>query len=516
MTTTPYRSPARTGRDGFGQALRAEWTKLRSVRGWVFGLVAAGLVTVLIGLFGAAASNFSCSGPDGGPCAGSTPPLGPDGEPVVDRFSFVHRSLTGDGSITARVTSLTAVSASEGEPPTPDLQPWTKAGIILKDGTAPGSPYAAMAMTGGHGVRLQHNYTGDTAGTLSATPTWLRLTRSGDTITGHESADGVTWRLVGTVSLPGLPSTVQAGLFATSPHHEVVTESFVSASGTSYPTLATADFDRIDLQGSWADREWTADAIGADGGPAAGPEVEFRETADGVTVSGSGNIAPVVAGRGGLGKTVEGRLVGAFAGLIAIIVVAATFMTSEYRRGLIRTSFTANPRRGRVLAAKSVVIGAVTFVTGLVAAAVAVPLVRAIEVDKGFFVFPVPTATEVRVVVGTAALLAVAAVFALAVGTVLRRSAGAVSAVIVAIVLPYILAIASVLPTGPSDWLLRITPAAAFAVQQSLPEYPQVTATYTPADGYFPLSPSAGFAVLCAYTAVALGVAVYVLRRRNA
>ncbi|MCC8250666.1 ABC transporter permease subunit [Saccharothrix luteola] len=504
-----------SGPDGFGQLLRAEWTKLRTVRGWVVGLIAAALVILLMGLFAAAASNFSCSGPDGGPCAGSTPPTGPGGEPVIDNFSFAHQAFTGDGSITARVTSLTAVSASDGQAPVEDTQPWTKGGIIIKASTTPGSPYAALMLTGGHGVRLQHNFTGDVAGTLRATSSWLRLTRSGDTITGHESPDGATWHLVGAVTLAGLPSTVRAGLFATSPHHEVITESFASASGESYPTRATAEFDRIELQGSWPDRKWVGDDVGGLGGPRSGP-VGFEETADGVTVSGSGNIAPVVAGRGGLGKTVEGRLVGAFAGLIAVIVVAATFMTSEYRRGLIRTSLSASPRRGRVLAAKSVVIAGVTFVTALAAALITVPLVRAVEVDKGFFLFTVPTATELRVIVGTAALLAVAAVLSLAVGTVLRRSAGAVTVVIVAIVLPYILAIASVLPTGPSDWLLRVTPAAAFAVQQSLPEYQQVTANYAPADGYFPLSPLGGFAVLCGYTAVALGVAFYVLRRRDA
>jgi ABC-type transport system involved in multi-copper enzyme maturation permease subunit len=132
------------------------------------------------------------------------------------------------------------------------------------------------------------------------------------------------------------------------------------------------------------------------------------------------------------------------------------------------------------------------------------------------YVFPVPALTEVRVVVGTAALLAVAAVLALAVGTLLRRSAGAVTAVIVAIVLPYILAVASVLPAGAAEWLTRLTPAAAFAIEQSMPAYPQVTASYTPADGYFPLPPLAGFAVLCGYAAVALGAAVLVLRRRDA
>src|ERR1039458_4648869 len=93
-------------------------------------------------------------------------------------------------------------------------------------------------------------------------------------------------------------------------------------------------------------------------------------------------------------------------------------------------------------------------------------------------------------------------------GAVLRRSAGAVTAVIAAIVLAYVLAVvAPVLPAGPADWLLRVTPAAAFAIQQSVPQYPQVTNAYTPFNGYNPLAPWAGFAVLCAWAALALGLA---------
>ncbi len=119
----------------------------------------------------------------------------------------------------------------------------------------------------------------------------------------------------------------------------------------------------------------------------------------------------------------------------------------------------------------------------------------------------VTSLTELRVVTGTGALLAVAAVLAVAIGTMLRRSAAAVAAVIVAIILPYVLATASPLPGGVSDRLLRLTPAAAFAVQQSQPQYPQVISGYPPLFGYYPLPAWAGFAVLCAYAALALGLA---------
>ena len=128
---------------------------------------------------------------------------------------------------------------------------------------------------------------------------------------------------------------------------------------------------------------------------------------------------------------------------------------------------------------------------------------------------PVSGLTEARVILGTAALLAVAAVLALAVGTILRRSAAAIAAVFVGVVLPYILGTGQMLPLGAAQWLLRVTPAAGFAIEQSIPRYAHVSADYAPPD-YFPLSPWAGFAVLCGYAAAAMAVAVVLLRRRDA
>jgi ABC-type transport system involved in multi-copper enzyme maturation permease subunit len=521
--TTPYRSSQQAGRDGFGQLLRAEWTKFRTVRGWVIGMVVAALVTVLLGLLTASGSHCSVGpfpgDPTSHPCTGT---LGPGGQAVTDSFYFVHQPLDGDGGITVRVTSLTGSDASKrmGGQATPGLQPWSKAGIIIKESTGQGSAYVAMMVTGSHGVRMQHNYTKDTpglAGAVSvASPRWLRLTRTGDTISGDQSADGSHWTRVGTARLPGLPSTVQAGLFAASPAYEqVVSQSLGGSTATAGPTQATAAIDHVSLQGQWPSGSWAGTDIGVPVGPQPAELGGFQLAGGAFVVRGSGDIAPSVPPQGGA-TPIERTLVGAFAGLIAVIVVATMFITAEYRRGLIRLTLAASPRRGRVLAAKAVVIGAVTFVAGLAAAAVAIPLGERILRHNGSFIAPVPWLTELRLIAGTAALLTVAAVLALAIGTALRRSAGVVTAVIAAIVLPYILATGAVLPAGPSEWLLRLTPAAAFAIQQSTPQYPQVAANYTPTNGYFPLAPWAGLAVLCAYAALALGLAVVLLRRRDA
>lgn len=490
---------------GFGPLLHAEWTKLRTVRGWVAGLLVAVGVTVLVGLAGPASSTLSCRSADGGQCsAARTPPTGPDGEAVSDRLYFVHRPLTGDGGITARVTSLTGSAAG--------VEPWAKAGVLVKRDTTQGSAYAAVLATGGHGVRMQYDYTRDVAGLPGRvspdSPRWLRLTRSGDTLTGYDSADGIRWTRIGSARLPDLPRTVQIGLFATSPDHTVTTRGFAGLDVSGDATRVTGTFDHVSGGGTW-----TGTAVG---GLSAGPGAGFRSAGTGLSVTGSGDVGPLVPARGVTAKRVEDGLIGVFAGLIAVIVVAAMFITTEYRRGLIRTTLGASPRRVRVLAAKAVVVGAAAFVTGLVAAAVTVPLVRNVERAKGLAALPVSTGTELRIVLGAAALVAVSAVLALAVGAVLRHGAGAVTVVVVALVLPYLLAVSSTVPDGVAGWLTRLTPAAAFAVLQSVPGYRQVTAVYDPANGYFPLPPWGGFAVLCGYAVVALVVAAVLLRRRDA
>jgi ABC-type transport system involved in multi-copper enzyme maturation permease subunit len=119
-------------------------------------------------------------------------------------------------------------------------------------------------------------------------------------------------------------------------------------------------------------------------------------------------------------------------------------------------------------------------------------------------------------VAGAAAMLAVAAMLALALGTLARRGVTAVTVVIVVIFLPFVLAtVEGLLPLAVQEWLMRVTPAAAFAVIQSVPAYHQVTTQYSPGFGYFPLAWWAGFAVLCAWAVVALAGAAYVLRRRD-
>jgi hypothetical protein len=493
---------------GWARLLHAEWTKLRTVRAWVTGMVAAALMVVLVALLAGAGGHQ-----DGSPDV----PIGPGGEPVTDSFYFVHRALAGNGSITVSVAALTDRISSGPTDLRPGIVPWAKAGLVIKDGTRPGSPYAAIMVTSSHGVRMQHNYVNDTAGrpdpVATASPRWLRLDRAGDLITGRESADGTQWTTVGTAHVDGLGSTVHGGLFVASPPS-------VDGMGT-VPSVATAVFGDLRLQGGWPDGHWTGDQVGRESPGFAGyprsTSGSFTESGGDLTVTGAGDIAPAVRLALPTGGTLGDILTGTFAALLAVIVVGTLFITAEYRDDLIATTLAASTGRARVLAAKAVVVGAVTFVAGVTGSAIAVPLATRLARANGVYLFPTTARTELRVVVGTAALLATTAVMALAVGTVFRRGAGAVTTVVVAILLPYLL-VAQIpfLPADVANWLTRVTPASAFAVQQTLVPYDQVTSIYTPYNGYYPLAPWAGFAVLAGYATATLALAAVLLARRDA
>lgn len=513
-TAVRSRSGRRAGRDGFAHVLHAEWTKLRTVCGWVAGIVAAGLMVVLFALLTGVSSDQKGAPPV---------PVGPGGEPVADSFYFVHRPLTGNGSITVSVAALdSSVPRGPGNL-RPGTVPWAKAGLVIKESTRQGSPYAAIMATGGHGVRMQDGYVNDHAGPAgrvsAGSPRWLRLDRSGDTVTGYASTDGTRWIEVGTAQVRGLGSTVQGGLFVASPP-------VVQGGGTA-TSVSTAAFGDLRTRGGWAGGDWTGGQVGARSPTFAGyPEnVSGSFTGAGAasagsgaafTVTGAGDMAPAVRDSLPTGGVLRDILAGTFAALIAVVVVGARFITEEYRRKMIRLTLAASPRRSQVLVAKALVLWAATFVAGSVGTALAIPLGERLARGHGVYVFPVSSATELRVALGTAALLATAAVLALAVGAVLRHGAGAVTAVVVAMVLPYVLIAVPFTPAGLSKGVAAVTPGAAFAVQQTLVPYAQVAANYTPYYGYFPLPPWAGFAVLAGYAVAGLAVAAVLIDRRDA
>jgi hypothetical protein len=116
MPRTGSGAEVEAGPAGFGWLLRSEWTKFRTVRGWVIGMIVAAILTVFLGLFLAGNNNVGCGSPGGRQLTGKAClpyiPHGPGGEVVTDSFNFAHQPLTGNGTITARVISLTGKHAA--------------------------------------------------------------------------------------------------------------------------------------------------------------------------------------------------------------------------------------------------------------------------------------------------------------------------------------------------------------------------------------------------------------------
>jgi hypothetical protein len=188
------------------------------------------------------------------------------------------------------------------------------------------------------------------------------------------------------------------------------------------------------------------------------------------------------------------------------------FTTSEYRRGRIRTTSAASPRH--VLAAKAVVAGSLAFAAGAIATAIAEVITRHVLAANGIYLFPQSGLVVAQVIIGTGLFLGLAAVLVVALGTMLRHSAGTVVAGVVLLIVPGV--IVTDLPADSESWLMRLTPTAAFAIQANLPRSNLVTDAYTIVNGYFPISPWVGLAVLAAYTLVALGAAMWLLRYHRA
>ena len=501
-------------RAGFARLLRAEFTKFRTVRAWLIALCAAAVVFVLLSFLSAFESRAPVP----------AVPTGPGGEAVSDTYMFVHQTLAGDGTLTARVAALSGAhtslspatrhgfgTSSKSQPGSqlqPGLAPWAKAGIILEPDTNQGTAYAAVMVTGSHGVQMQYDYTHDSPGLAGAagpsSPRWLRLTRAGDVITGYDSTDGAHWTEIGTARLPGLPARSRSG--CSSPPRCTSLPGPMSGPPALPPLTST----RSPLRVTFPAAPGLQTRLPVSIPPCRQLLPGNSASAGAFTISGSGDIAPLV------GDIISAQWAGAsivngtIVALLFVIVLATLFATSEYRRGLIRTTLAASPRRGRVLAAKAVVAGSLAFAAGAIATVIAEMITRHVLAANGSYLFPQSGPDLARVIIGTGLLLGLAAALSVALGTILRRSAAAVAAGIVLLVLP------GILGSQSGNWLMRFTPTAAFAIQATLPRSNLVTSAYTPPNGYFPISPWTGLAVLAAYTAVALGAATWLLRRRDA
>ncbi|TDO33804.1 regulation of enolase protein 1 (concanavalin A-like superfamily) [Kribbella sp. VKM Ac-2527] len=467
----------------FLRVLRGEWTKFRSVRSTALCLFAAIAVTVLLELLGSTAGSTDAN----------------EQPTYSDQAFFVHKPLSGDGTLVARVVSQ------------PDDNEWAKAGLLVKAGLTPGSPYAAVMVTPGHGIRMQAMFDTDLAGVTTTAPRWLKLTRTGDTITGYESADGQSWQQVGTVTV-SLPQDAEIGLFVASPPEYVIKRTGGGTAVSVESSIGRAIFDSVTVTGAEAAPDWAGQNLSSGPSkenPYVGAGAGLERSGGTFTLAGSGDIAGygIASWRSpGDDDVVMLSLFGVRLGLIAIIALGVLFMTAEYRTGLIRTTLAASPRRGHVLAAKAVVLAGAVFVAGLIASVSAFLLAQPGMHDGGYNppAYPHVSLTDgdvVRAVIGTAIYLALIALFSLGIAVVWRRTTGVIVFVIALVVLPQII-VPAISPEA-DVWVSRLTPLAGLAVQQSV-ESGQV------------IGPWAGLGVMCAYAVAALGLAYWQLVRRDA
>jgi regulation of enolase protein 1 (concanavalin A-like superfamily) len=144
---------------------------------------------------------------------------------TADAFHFAYQALTGDGSITTRVVSLT------------NTDPWAKAGVMIRESLDANARHALVAVTQGNGVAFQRRTetsgtSANTSGASVSAPYWVRLTRSGNSFSAFQSPDGSTWTQIGSAVTIAMASSVYVGLALTS-HDNAV--------------LATVQFDSLSI-----------------------------------------------------------------------------------------------------------------------------------------------------------------------------------------------------------------------------------------------------------------------------
>ncbi len=126
----------------------------------------------------------------------------------ADQFHFRSETLTGDGSIIARVTSAGS------------SHPWAKAGLMFRESIAPSArSVLALVSPGAHLGTAVRATMGDfttwqDAG-WAAAPVWLKLVRAGNLFTSYASPDGNAWSSIGSASVV-MPATIHVGLAVSS------------------------------------------------------------------------------------------------------------------------------------------------------------------------------------------------------------------------------------------------------------------------------------------------------------
>ena len=186
---------------------------------------------------------------------------------------------------------------------------------------------------------------------------------------------------------------------------------------------------------------------------------------------------------------------------LAIAVLGVLIITGEYSTGMIRASFTAVPKRLPVLWAKLGVYAVVTFVLMVPSVLLAFWGSQAILNRHHILQISFSDAGVARSVIGGALYLMVLGMFAMAIGAIVRNTAGGIAAfAAIFFVIPPLM---NILPTS---WNNAISPYLPDAAGRDV---------FSLTHGVHDLAPGPGFALFCGYTAVAIAIAAVLLARRD-
>ncbi|WP_222195922.1 ABC transporter permease [Modestobacter italicus] len=188
---------------------------------------------------------------------------------------------------------------------------------------------------------------------------------------------------------------------------------------------------------------------------------------------------------------------------LTALALGTLVVTSEYGTGMIRASVTAVPRRGRVVAAKALLLTGVLFVAGVVTAVIGY-LGGNWFLDREGVGLALSEDGVLRALLGNGLYLAGLGLFALALGLLIRHTAAALTIGMALVLVVGNLAYA--LPGTWGEWVAKLMPGNAGGS----------VAQVAPFSGGAVLAPWTGFAVFCAEVAVLLLVAVLAFRRRDA
>ena len=188
-------------------------------------------------------------------------------------------------------------------------------------------------------------------------------------------------------------------------------------------------------------------------------------------------------------------------GQLALCVLGVIVITSEYSTGAIRSSLLAVPRRLPMLAAKAIVFAALELVVSAITVFAVFFLSTAIL--HSHIVITLGQPGVLRATIGGILYLIVLGLFAMAIGGLIRHTAGAIATVIgLVLVVPPLI---SLIPGTIANHIHGYFPTVAGQlVGQTIQESGDV------------LSPWQGFGVFCLWTAVLLAACSVLLVRRDA